>query len=98
MGVGVGSGPVSYTHLDVYKRQALDLDVRVNHEVIGVDAAAKRVSVRGARGVFELPYDALILAPGAVAARPPIDGLDSPRVRTLRTVADAVALLSLIHI
>ena len=73
-------------------RAALDLDVRVNHEVVGVDAAAKRVSVRGAQGAFELPYDALILAPGAVAARPPIDGLDSPRVRTLRTVADAVAL------
>ena len=73
-------------------RAALDLDVRVNHEVVGVDAAAKRVSVRGAQGAFELPYDALILAPGAVAARPPIDGLDSPRVRTLRTVADAIAL------
>lgn len=44
-------------------------------------------------GSEEITYDALVLAPGAVASRPPIGGLDkSTRVRTLRTVDDAVAL------
>lgn len=73
-------------------RAALDLDVRVRHEAVGVDAAAKTVTVRHDGGEEVLGYDALILAPGAFALRPPIDGLDSPRVRTLRTVDDAVAL------
>lgn len=71
---------------------ALNLDVRVHHEVIGLDADAKAVTVRSAGGEESLSYDALILAPGAYAVRPPIPGIDSPRVRTLRTVDDAVAL------
>lgn len=73
-------------------RAALNLDVRVRHEVIGLDAAAKTVAVRTPSGEATLGYDALVLAPGARAVRPPIPGLDSPRVRTLRTVPDAVAL------
>ena len=73
-------------------RAALDLDVRVRHEVIGLDADARTVTVRTPSGESLLAYDALVLAPGARAVRPPIAGLDSPRVRTLRTVPDAVAL------
>lgn len=73
-------------------RAALDLDVRVRHEVTAVDAAAKTVTVVSDAGTEQLAYDALILAPGAFAVRPPIDGLDSPRVRTLRSVEDAVAM------
>lgn len=73
-------------------RAALDLDVRTGHDVTAVDAARKTVTVQTATGVEEISYDALVLAPGAQAARPPIAGLDSPRVRTLRTVDDALAL------
>lgn len=73
-------------------RASLALDVRPDHEVTAVDAAAKTVTVMSADGVDTLHYDALVLAPGAVAATPPIAGLDSPRVRTLRSVEDAVAL------
>ncbi|MEZ5209815.1 FAD-dependent oxidoreductase [Gordonia sp. (in: high G+C Gram-positive bacteria)] len=73
-------------------REALDIDVRVRHEVIAVDTAAKTVDVRSADGVETVAYDALVLSPGAKAVRPPLPGLDSPRVQTLRTVADAVRL------
>ncbi|RKS93632.1 NADPH-dependent 2,4-dienoyl-CoA reductase/sulfur reductase-like enzyme [Microbacterium sp. AG790] len=73
-------------------KAALALDVRPGHEVTAVDAAAKTVTVMSADGVDTLHYDALVLAPGAAAATPPIAGLDSPRVRTLRSVEDAVAL------
>ncbi len=73
-------------------RAALNLDVRVNHEVTALDAEAKTVTVQNEGAEQQLSYDELILAPGAFALRPPIDGLDSPRVRTLRTVGDAVAL------
>ena len=73
-------------------RAALDLDVRVHHDVIALDAAIRSVTVRGPEGDEQLAYDALVLAPGAVAVRPPLPGLDSPRVSTLRTVEDAVRL------
>ncbi|MHB1007723.1 MAG: FAD-dependent oxidoreductase [Propionibacteriaceae bacterium] len=70
----------------------LNLDVRVRHNVTGLDAEAKTVTVEAAGETHTISYDALVLSPGAAAARPPIPGLDSPRVRTLRTVGDAVAL------
>ncbi|AXA95375.1 FAD-dependent oxidoreductase [Microbacterium sp. PM5] len=73
-------------------KASLALDVRPGHEVTAVDAAAKTVTVMSADGVDTLHYDTLVLAPGAAAATPPITGLDSPRVRTLRSVEDAVAL------
>lgn len=73
-------------------KAALNLDVRLHHKVIAVDASAHTVSVDGPAGEETIPYDQLILSPGTVAARPPIEGLDHPSVNTLRTVADAVAI------
>ncbi|CAN5185149.1 FAD-dependent oxidoreductase [soil metagenome] len=71
-------------------RAALALDVRPHHDVIAVDVEARRVTVRTESGVTDIDYDALVLSPGAYALRPPLPGLDSPRVHTLRTVLDAV--------
>lgn len=71
---------------------ALSLDVRPGNEVIAVDAEARTVTVRSADGLEQIGYDALVLSPGASAFVPPIPGVDSPRVRTLRTVEDAVSL------
>ena len=75
-------------------KAALNLDVRINSEVSGIDPHAHSVTVAnsGTGEAYTLSYDYLILSPGALAARPPIDGLDSPRVHTLRTVDDALAL------
>lgn len=73
-------------------RAALNLDVRVNTEVVAMDAAAKTVTVRSEGEESTVEYDALVLAPGAEAIRPPIPGLDSPRVMTLRSVDDALAM------
>jgi len=70
----------------------LNLDVRVGHDVVGLDAEAKTVTVNVAGETQTLSYDALVLAPGAAAIKPPIPGIDSPRVQTLRTVGDAVAM------
>lgn len=82
-------------------RAALDLDVRTGREVVAVDRAARTVTARptGARnGVAEetISYDALVLAPGATAIRPPVEGLDLPQVHTLRTVPDADVLRDLV--
>ncbi len=68
------------------------LDVRVGTEVIAIDPARRRVTIRPSGGgpEQELPYDALVLSPGATPVRPPLPGFD--RVRVLRTVEDAEQL------
>ena len=71
---------------------SLNLDVRTGHRVIGIERQSQEVTFQSGEGVYRLPYDALVLAPGAVAVRPPIDGLDHPAVHTLRTVPDVDAL------
>ena len=78
-------------------RRALALDVRTASEAIAVDRAAKTVRVRNSDGEYELDYDALVLAPGARAIRPPIPGIDSPLVHTLRTVPDADSVRALLE-
>lgn len=67
-----------------------NLDVRVRHEVVSIDRAKKTVSVRdlAADRLFEESYDQLVLAPGAAPIRPPLPGVDGPRVFTLRNVPD----------
>jgi len=71
---------------------ALALDVRTGSRVTSVDTAARTVTVATADGEYVLGYDALLLAPGAVAVRPPVEGLDHPSVHALRTVPDLDAL------
>lgn len=68
------------------------LDVHVNAEVVAVDATGHAVTVRDTIDGSErtVPYDKLVLSPGALPVRPPIPGFD--RVRVLRTVEDATRL------
>jgi NADPH-dependent 2,4-dienoyl-CoA reductase/sulfur reductase-like enzyme/peroxiredoxin family protein/rhodanese-related sulfurtransferase/TusA-related sulfurtransferase len=70
-------------------RDILDVDVRVDSEVVVIDPAAKTVTVRerGGREYVEA-YDALVLSPGAEPLRPPIPGIDDPRILTVRSVPD----------
>ncbi|GAA3938629.1 FAD-dependent oxidoreductase [Pseudoclavibacter caeni] len=77
-------------------RESLDLDVRVRHDVIGLDAAGRTVTVRTPEGEERIAYDRLVLSPGAKAFVPPMPGIDSPRAHTLRTVDDAVALRAMV--
>ncbi|HEY8621817.1 MAG TPA: FAD-dependent oxidoreductase [Dermatophilaceae bacterium] len=67
---------------------SLNLDVRTGHRVTGIDRHAQKVTIAAGDDTYALPYDALLLSPGAVAVRPPITGLDHPAVHTLRTVPD----------
>jgi NADPH-dependent 2,4-dienoyl-CoA reductase/sulfur reductase-like enzyme/rhodanese-related sulfurtransferase len=68
------------------------LDVRVDTEVVGIDAHDHEVMTRSTvDGRTEsIGYDKLVLSPGAVPVRLPIPGFD--RVRVLRTVEDAERL------
>jgi len=71
---------------------SMNLDVRTGHRVTHIDRQAQKVTIEAEEGSYLLPYDALLLSPGAVGVRPPIEGLDHPAVHTLRTVPDVDAL------
>ena len=65
------------------------IDVRVEHTVIGIDTIGKTVAVRRADGsVYTETYDKLLLSPGASPVRPPLEGIDAEGIFTLRDVAD----------
>ncbi len=70
--------------------ERFNLDVRINTRVTEIDPAAQTVSARDRQGRTDrIEYDRLILATGANAVTPPIEGIDRPNIFTLRTVPDA---------
>ncbi|HEY5247695.1 MAG TPA: FAD-dependent oxidoreductase, partial [Dermatophilaceae bacterium] len=80
-------------------RDSLALDVRIGHQVLSVDRPTRTVTVRETttgRQYIE-PYDKLILATGASPLRPPLPGIDHPRIRTLRSIPDMDAIIDVLH-
>ena len=67
-----------------------NVDVRVRSEVLSIDRAAKTVYVQNklTGETYMENYDTLVLSPGGEPIKPPIDGVNSERVFTLRNVAD----------
>lgn len=72
-----------------YKKAKIDLRLRT--EAAGFDPKTRTV-VLGDGSTFS--YDILILATGAEPQRPPIEGLEGPRVHTLRSLGDAEAIIA----
>ncbi len=71
-------------------RDSLNLDVRVGHEVRGIDRQKHTVHVADLETgrEYEESYDKLVLAPGATPIRPNLEGIDHPRVLVLRNIDD----------
>lgn len=66
-----------------------NIDVRTRSEVIAIDRAHKEVAVRTADGtVYKETYDKLLLSPGASPVVPPLPGIGSEGIFTLRNVHD----------
>lgn len=66
-----------------------NIDVRTNSEVTSIDLKQKEVSVRTTDGkTYRESFDKLLLSPGASPVRPPLKGIDSEGIFTLRNVAD----------
>lgn len=66
-----------------------NIDVRINSEVTNIDTNAKIVYIRTSEGKeYTETYDKLLLSPGASPVRPPLPGIDSEGIFTLRNVAD----------
>ena len=69
-------------------KDRFNVDVRTNAEVISVNPAEKTISVRNGKSTYNERYDALVLSPGTSPIRPPLRGIDSPVVFTLRNIPD----------
>lgn len=66
-----------------------NIDVRTGSEALEVDPARKVVKVRGKDGkTYEEGYDKLLLSPGASAVVPPLEGIGSKGIFTMRNVTD----------
>jgi NADPH-dependent 2,4-dienoyl-CoA reductase/sulfur reductase-like enzyme len=71
------------------------IDVRMAHEVIGIDLDARRVQVRDHNHNRDvtLGFDLLHIATGARPIRPPLPGIDEPFIHGVQSLDDAAHLL-----
>ena len=79
-------------------KSSLNLDVRTGHEVLNVDRAQKCVTVhnRATGADYCESYDKLVLCQGANPVRPPLPGIDHPRLFTLRNIPDMDAIKAVV--
>lgn len=68
--------------------------MNVHHEVTGISPENKTVTVKNLESgaVFTESYDKLLLSPGAKPVKPDLDGIESDRIFTLRTVEDTLKI------
>ena len=69
-------------------REERDIDLRTGHEVVAIDPDDRTVTARNGDGETVQPYDRLLVATGAKAIEPPIDGIDAEGVYTLGSMTD----------
>ena len=74
-------------------REERDIDLRTNHEVVGIDTDAKTVTVADPNGdTFDQSYGDLLIGTGASAIEPPFPGLDLDGVFTIHDMDEAGAI------
>lgn len=80
-------------------RNKYNVDVRVKNEVVSIDRENKRISVKkiDSGELYEESYDTLVISTGSSPLRPPIPGINSPRIRTLWTVPDTDEIRKLVQ-
>lgn len=73
--------------------------VHVLHEVVRIDRDKKTIEARNlqTQKTFSETYDKLILSPGAGAIVPPLPGISSPNIFTVKTVPDSEAVKEFIE-
>ncbi len=81
-------------------KKKYNVDVHIGHEVIKVDSEKKEVLVRNLLTEEEFidTYDKLILATGARAAKPPVEGIEKSNVFFLRNINDVKSIKGFIEL
>jgi CoA-disulfide reductase len=79
-------------------KKSFNIDVRIFNEVIKINRAEKYVTIRDLQNnnTYEEKYDKLVLSPGATPIRPPIPGINTSNIFTLRNIPDTLAIKSYI--
>jgi len=77
-------------------KKKLNLDIRINQEVVAIDVEAKLVTVkeRLSENTYQESFDDLVLAVGAAAIRPAVPGIDLPGLFALRSIEDVESIQS----
>lgn len=79
---------------DFAKKYSINLNI--NSEVVQIDRDSKEIKYRANNQEHQETYDTLILAPGAHALSPDLDGLNNEVTFTLHTIPDMDAIHSFI--
>ena len=74
------------------------IDTRVKTEVVSINSEKMTVSVHDLKTdkYYEESYDKLVLAPGAVAIKPDLPGIDNDKIVILRTVEDTLRIRDIV--
>lgn len=78
---------------DFFKKK-YNIDVMVGHEVVAINSTARTVQVKCLKSgeVFEDSYDKLVIATGARALIPEIEGVTQSHVFALRNIRDVIGI------
>ncbi|QDU33942.1 Coenzyme A disulfide reductase [Poriferisphaera corsica] len=77
-----------------------NIDVRVHNKATAIDKLNKQITVENTQTgeTYTLPYNQLILSPGARPIVPPIPGIETENVYTLRNVEDTDRIKSFLDL
>ncbi|MGI2171396.1 FAD-dependent oxidoreductase [Shewanella sp. MF05960] len=77
-------------------KSRFNVEVRVLNEVIAIDRQAKQLTIRNLvnNETYLESYDKLLLSPGASPIKPPLPGIDSHFVHSLRNIPDMDKVLA----
>ncbi len=80
-------------------RKRFNLDIRTNQEAVKINRIKKTVTIQDhlKKETYQEDYDKLVLSPGAKPFHPPIKGLDSNKVFSLRDIPDVLAMKDFIE-
>jgi NADPH-dependent 2,4-dienoyl-CoA reductase/sulfur reductase-like enzyme len=73
-------------------REKRDIDLRTGHEVVAIDPEERTVTAESDDGKVTVAYDDLLIATGAEAVVPPIEGRDREGVYTLGSMTEGKEL------
>ncbi len=77
-------------------KNRFNIDVRVNSEVVSINKDKKEIEIKDVLTgkTYSEAYDKLVLSPGAEPLRPPMEGIDSEHIFTLRNIPDTLHIKS----